>query len=154
MPKDLVFTLAHSVTLALSAMKLVNISGDIIEPAIAATIVVVAVENLIHRPKLAWRCVITLFFGMIHGLGFAKDLREKLASDSFAEIVWPLVKFSAGVEAGHLTLVAIALPVLLWVKRREPRFDKFAVPAMCGVICAVGAFWLVTRVMATLHPEW
>lgn len=146
------FTVAHSVTLALSAMKLVNISGDIIEPAIAATIVVVAIENLVHKPKLAWRCAITFFFGLIHGLGFAKDLREKLASDQFSEIVWPLLQFSAGVEAGHLSLVAIALPLLLWTKRTEPRFDRLAVPAACGVISAIGVFWLVTRVWETLHP--
>lgn len=147
------FTIAHSITLALSAMRIVNISPDIIEPAIAATILFVAVENLAHRPKLAWRCVITLFFGLIHGLGFAKDLREKLQSDSFADLVWPLVKFSAGVEVGHLALVALALPLLLWAKRGVPTFDRFAVPALSAVISVFGAIWLVGRIWGVFHGE-
>jgi len=146
------FTVAHSITLALSAMRLVNIGAELIEPAIAATIVFVAVENLFHRPKLAWRCVITLFFGLIHGLGFAKELREKLASDSFSEIVWPLLQFSAGVETGHLTLVGVALPLLIWFKRRKPSFDRVAMPALSVLIGLMGTYWLVTRVWETLYP--
>ncbi|HEX8912211.1 MAG TPA: HupE/UreJ family protein [Humisphaera sp.] len=141
------FTVAHSVTLGLSAMNLVRIDGRLIEVGIAATIVFVAVENLVRRPPLAWRCGLTTFFGLIHGLGFARDVKEKLASDRFADIVGPLVKFSAGVETGHLTLVFLALPLLLWAKRRTPTFDRVAAPGLSLVIAGFGAFWLVGRLL-------
>ena len=140
------FTVAHSVTLGLSATNVVRVPEKLIEPAVAATILFVAVENLYHRPRLAWRCGVTLFFGLIHGLAFAKDLQKKLHGETFADIAWPLVQFSAGVEVGHLSLVALALPLLLYLKSRTPTFDRWVSPGLSGVICAFGAFWLVTRV--------
>lgn len=139
------FTVAHSITLTLAAMDLIRLSGRIVEPAIAATILFVAVENLVHRPRLQVRCAITFFFGLIHGLGFASDLREMFQETSFAQIILPLLKFSAGVETGHLTLVALALPLLLYF-RRFSAFDRRVVPACSIAISLVGAYWLVTRI--------
>lgn len=139
------FTVAHSITLTLAAMDLIRLSGRIVEPAIAATIVFVAVENLVHRPNLRARCAITFFFGLIHGLGFASDLREMFQETSFAQIIWPLLKFSAGVETGHLTLVALVLPVLLYLRNHRPVFDRRLVPACSIAISLVGAYWLFAR---------
>jgi hypothetical protein len=145
------FTVAHSITLTLAALDLVRLSGGIIEPAIAATIVFVAVENLAHRPRLGWRCAITFFFGLIHGLGFASDLREMLPGSTFGQVVAPLLKFSAGVETGHLALVALALPLLLLMKQKAPRVDRYFSPGMSALISVIGAFWLVTRVWQEIH---
>lgn len=145
------FTVAHCITLTLAALDLVRLGGGIVEPAIAATIVFVAVENLAHRPPLGWRCAITFFFGLIHGLGFAGDLRDMLPGSTFGQVAGPLLKFSAGVEAGHLALVALALPILLLMKQKAPRFDRYFSPSVSGVISMVGAFWLVTRVWERIH---
>ncbi len=145
------FTVAHCITLTLAALDLVRLSGGIVEPAIAATIVFVAVENLVYRPRLGWRCAITFFFGLIHGLGFAGFLRDMLPGSTFDQVAGPLLKFSAGVEAGHLTLVVIALPLLLLIKRKAPGFDRYFSVAMSGVIALVGAFWLVTRVREQIY---
>jgi hydrogenase/urease accessory protein HupE len=145
------FTVAHSITLTLAALDVVRLRSAIIEPAIAATILFVAAENLAHRPKLGWRCAITFFFGLIHGLGFASDLRQMLPGSTFGQVVSPLLKFSAGVETGHLALVALALPLLLLMKRKAPRVDRYFNPVMSGVISAIGAFWLVARVWSSAH---
>jgi hydrogenase/urease accessory protein HupE len=145
------FTVAHSITLTLAALDLVRLRSAIIEPAIAATILFVAAENLAHRPRLGWRCAITFFFGLIHGLGFASDLRQMLPGSSFRQVVSPLLKFSAGVETGHLALVALALPLLLLMKRKAPRVDRYFSPVTSGAISVIGAFWLVTRVWSGMH---
>jgi hydrogenase/urease accessory protein HupE len=145
------FTLAHSITLTLAAMDLIRLSSRIVEPAIAATILFVAVENLVHRPNLRVRCAITFFFGLIHGLGFASDLREMFQDTSFAQIIWPLLKFSAGVETGHLTLVTMALPVLLYLRNHRPVFDRKLVPACSIAISLVGGYWLAVRLVAAMQ---
>jgi hydrogenase/urease accessory protein HupE len=138
------FTVAHSITLTLAAMDVIRLSSRIVEPAIAATIFFVAVENLVHQPRLQVRCAITFFFGLIHGLGFASDLREMFQETSFAQIILPLLKFSAGVETSHLMLVALALPLLLYL-RRFRAFDRAFVAGGSVAISLVGAYWLVTR---------
>jgi hydrogenase/urease accessory protein HupE len=145
------FTVAHSITLTMAALDLIRLRGGIVEPAIAATIVFVAAENLAHRPRLGWRCAITFFFGLIHGLGFASDLREMLPGATFDQVVWPLLKFSAGVEAGHLALVAIALPLLLLMKHKAPRVDRYLSPGLSVVIAVIGACWLVARLWAEIR---
>jgi hydrogenase/urease accessory protein HupE len=145
------FTVAHSITLTLAALDVVRLRGGIVEPAIAATIVFVAVENLVYRPRLGWRCAITFFFGLIHGLGFAGDLREMLPGSTFGQVVSPLLKFSAGVEVGHLALVALALPLLLLMKHKAPRVDRYLSPGLSGVIAVIGACWLVGRVWAEVR---
>jgi hydrogenase/urease accessory protein HupE len=140
------FTVAHCITLTLAALDLVRLSGGIVEPAIAATIVFVAVENLVYHPSLGWRCAITFLFGLIHGLGFAGFLRDVLPGSTFGQVAGPLLKFSVGVEAGHLALVAVALPLLLLMKHKARRFDRYFSLGASVVISLIGAFWLVTRV--------
>ena len=148
------FTVAHSITLTLAAMDVIRLSGRIVEPAIAGTILFVAVENLMHRPHLRVRCAITFFFGLIHGLGFASDLREMFQESSFAQIIWPLLKFSAGVESGHLTLVALVLPVLLYLRKHRPIFDRQFVPACSVAISLIGGYWLFLRLaQVMIHPQ-
>lgn len=145
------FTVAHCITLTLAALDVVRLGGGIVEPAIAATIVFVAVENLVYRPRVAWRCAVTFIFGLIHGLGFAGFLREMLPGSTFGHVAGPLLKFSVGVEAGHLLLVALALPLLLLMKRKAERFDRYFSPSLSCAISVVGAFWLVTRVWEQIH---
>ena len=76
-----IFTLAHSVTLALGAFGIVSIPGSIVEPVIAASIVFVAAENMFARRVTGWRIGVIFLFGLLHGLGFA----SVLVTHDFAE---------------------------------------------------------------------
>jgi hydrogenase/urease accessory protein HupE len=142
-----VFTVAHSLTLALAAMDIVRLPGRVVEPLIAASIVYVAFENILARDKAQrWRRVVVFAFGLIHGLGFASVLREVGLGSSGAGIVIPLVKFNLGVEVGQLAVAGLFLPLVFGLKR-IPGFVTRGVPATSAAIATVGAFWLVTRVI-------
>ena len=69
------FTLAHTVTLALGVLGYINIPPEIIEPLIAASIVYVALENIVATGLTSWRPLIVFGFGLLHGLGFAGALQ-------------------------------------------------------------------------------
>ena len=142
-----VFTVAHSFTLALAATDIVRLSGRVVEPLIAASIVYVAFENIFIRDhSQRWRRVIVFAFGLIHGLGFASVLREVGLGTSGTGVVVPLVKFNLGVEAGQLAVAALFLPLVFWLKRL-PTFVARGVPTASAAIAGIGAFWLVTRLI-------
>jgi hypothetical protein len=138
------FTLAHTVTLALSALGVVSISPDIVEPLIAATIVFVAVENIFVKKLHAWRPPIVLGFGLLHGLGFASVLTTfGLPQGGFFAA---LIGFNIGVELGQLAVIGGAFLVVgFWFRRKTWYRAAIAIPAS-GVIAAVGLFWFVERV--------
>jgi hydrogenase/urease accessory protein HupE len=140
------FTLAHSGTLALAAFDLVRLSGWIVEPLIALTIIYVGLENLLssRAPPGRWR--LTLIFGMVHGLGFATELKEKLAGVFGAKIALPLLSFNLGVELAQIAVVVLVLPLILWM-RSEPVFLRRAVPACSVVVVAAGTSWLLQRTL-------
>ncbi len=139
------FTLAHTVTLALAALGYVTIPASIVEPLIAASIVFVAVENILH-PKLGpWRTAVVFFFGLLHGLGFASVLGE-LGGDQ-SHFLARLIGFNIGVELGQLAVIAGAfLAVGLWFGRKPWYRQAIAIPASV-LIAAIGAYWFVERVI-------
>ena len=143
------FTIAHSITLSLAALDIVRLPGRIVEPAIAASIVYVGLENIFGAHRFAWRALVTFGFGLVHGLGFASALREVGLGSTSIGVAWPLLKFSVGLETGQLVIAAILLRVLLSM-RRAPKFDfeRRWVPAGSVAVAIVGTYWLVTRVMA------
>lgn len=99
------FTLAHTITLALAALGYVNIPGSIVEPLIAASIVFIAIENIWARGISRWRPYVIFGFGLLHGLGFASVLGEfGLPDDTF---IAALIGFNVGVEVGQLFVIAI-----------------------------------------------
>jgi hydrogenase/urease accessory protein HupE len=136
------FTAAHSITLSLAALGLVDVPSRIVEPLIAASIVWVALENLLAPSGIGRRWLVAAAFGLVHGLGFAGGLLE-LGLPREA-LVRALVGFNVGVELGQIAFVAIVLPPLAWASRpgrwtRLPQLLSIAVAAM-------GAIWLVERV--------
>jgi len=140
------FTLAHSTTLALAAFDVVRVPGRVVEPLIAATIIYVGVENLLRSEGPTGRWRLTLIFGMVHGLGFATDLKERLAGIIGTKIAVPLVSFNLGVELGQMAVAALVLPLIWWL-RTEPAVVRRSVPACSVLVVLAGAWWLLQRTL-------
>ena len=140
------FTLAHSVTLALAAFDLVRVPEHIVEPLIAATIIYVGVENLLRLDNATGRWRLALIFGLVHGLGFATNLKEKVAGMNGEKIIVPLLSFNLGVELGQIAVAALILPVIWWL-RSQPVLARGLVPACSTLVVVAGAWWLVERTL-------
>ncbi len=112
------FTLAHTITLTLSVLNIVRLSEHIVEPMISASIVFVAVQNIIAPSQArGWtRLAAAFFFGLFHGLGFAGGLLDAMAGLPSLAIGTAIVAFSIGVEFGHQCVV---LPVFGGLKIAE-----------------------------------
>jgi len=139
------FTLAHSLTILLAALEIVQMPAAITEALIAASIVYVAAENLVlgaRAPK--GRALLAFLFGLVHGLGFAEVLRDRLA-ETPGDILLPVLTFNLGVELGQLAIVAVAYPLLLWLRRRMGERRVLRVGSL--VILALGLFWLGGRLL-------
>ena len=137
------FTIAHSITLSLAALGVVNVPGSIVEPLIAATIIWVALENLVAPAQTRWRWLVAGVFGLIHGLGFASALTE-LGLPREA-MVRALVGFNVGVELGQLAFVAVVMPPLVWLAK-PGRLARL--PEVLSLLVAImGGVWLVERVL-------
>ena len=135
------FTLAHSVTLALAALGWVRLSPSFVEPAIAATIMLAAVDNL--RPVLLrWRGWVTFVFGLIHGFGFAGVLGELQLPP--AQFGWALFQFNLGLELGQLCLVLAVVP-LLFMLRRHTGYVPGVLRGGSALALLLAAVWLVER---------
>jgi hydrogenase/urease accessory protein HupE len=138
------FTAAHTLTLALAILGLVNIPPSIVEPLIALSIVYVAVENLFKDRVSKSRIGLVFGFGLLHGLGFAGVLREiGLQSDNFVQ---NLIAFNIGVELGQIaTLVIAHLLVGYWFSSKAFWNRWVRIPLSLG-ISLLGAIWFVERV--------
>jgi len=136
------FTVAHSITLGLAALDKIALPSQFVEPAIAATIVLVGVENLTCRAEPKNRWAVTFLFGLIHGFGFAGVFRELVGGASVAK---PLFAFNLGVELGQMVVVVAALPVL-WQLRRFTAYRRFVVPLASLGVALMGTLWLIERI--------
>lgn len=139
------FTVAHSITLAAAATGLVSLSPRIVEPLIAASIVYIGVENLVLRRTPRYRIAIVFGFGLVHGLGFATALGERLPGVVGWAMVPPLVGFNLGVELGQLAVAGLLVP-LIYLARRRPSFAVRWQPAMSLAIATAGVVWFCQRV--------
>ena len=105
------FTLGHSITLALSVWQYIHINSKLIEFLIPVTILITASSNIISKKKkpkkMLFRYLLTLFFGLIHGLGFSNYLKSLMGKST--NIVVELLGFNLGLEFGQLLIVATAM---------------------------------------------
>ena len=139
------FTLAHSVTLALGMLGLVQLPPAIIEPLIAASIVYVAVENMMTDRLQRWRPAVVFGFGLLHGLGFAGVLTEVGLSP--AHFASGLIGFNLGVELGQLAVITgCFLAVGIWFRSKGWYRRRISVPASAA-IAMVGLYWFIVRVI-------
>ena len=139
------FTIGHSITLFLSVKELVTISSKWVEFLIPCTIVFTAITNLFQKkftPKsIRINYFLALFFGLIHGLGFANNIRMALASDQ--SLGWGLFGFNVGLEAGQIIVVLLILSLayivlhFLKANRREWVIFASACAFSVGLITAI-----------------
>lgn len=106
------FTIGHSITLALSTLKIISISTSLVEFLIPVTILITAISNLFYSNKGKGQFIylITVFFGLIHGLGFSNYLKALIGKES--NILTPLLAFNVGLEIGQILIVVVQFLVL------------------------------------------
>lgn len=140
------FTVAHSITLGLTIYGVFSLSSAIVEPLIAASIVYVAVENMLTSRLHLWRVFIVFGFGLLHGMGFAGVLQE--VGLPRAQFLAGLISFNLGVELGQLAVILLAfVAVGAWFRDR-PWYRQRIVLPVSALIALVGLYWTVERIAA------
>ena len=137
------FTLAHSLTLAAAALNIITLPSVLVEAVIALSIAYVAFENLYPRYAISRRWTISFVFGLMHGFGFSSVLREiGLPQDN---LIWSLLNFNLGVEAGQLAAVILVLPALFWL--RKTVWEAKVVRVVSAVVMGVGIALFIERIL-------
>lgn len=147
------FTIGHSITLALSTLRIVNVRSELVEFLIPVTIFITAVSNLfknennIGTKPMQANYFYALFFGLIHGLGFSNYLRAILGRDK--SIVTQLFAFNVGLEFGQLVIVLLFMSVcfilvdLFGLNRRDWKMViSSAIAGIALVLMKDTAFWV------------
>jgi len=148
------FTVAHSFTLIGSAYG-VGPDGPwfppFVETAIAATILYMALENILGG-DVRRRWLITGIFGLVHGFGFSYGLKENL---QFAgrHLLVSLLTFNVGIEIGQLAVLAVLLPVLLLL-RRSALAGRAGVVVLSGIVAHTAWHWMIERGQALRTVRW
>lgn len=137
------FTVAHSITLILAALDVLTLPSRLVESAIAASIVWVAVENVwLVDPK--HRFALAFGFGLVHGLGFASVLKPMLPPEG---VVLPLLLMNVGVELGQIAIVVVLFPALAALAAKDAeRYRRLVVVGGSALVGLAGLLWLVDRV--------
>ena len=136
------FTLAHTVSLGLGMLDIVRLSPAIVEPLIAASILYVAVENILTDRLRGWRPAVVFGFGLLHGLGFAGVLQE--IGTAPGQFLVSLLAFNLGVELGQLAVItACFLAVGWWMKQQWYR-RAVVVPSSLAIGFVAG-IWILER---------
>jgi hydrogenase/urease accessory protein HupE len=139
------FTVAHSITIALTTFGILKLPVQIIESGIALSIVLVALENIWRRfnaPKLErGRWLVVFAFGLLHGMGFAGILQELQVPSS--NLPQAILGFNIGVELGQLAVVIPAFLLLTWFKKI--RWNIPVQYAASAVAILAGGYWFIER---------
>jgi len=138
------FTAAHSLTLAASALGALTLRPPPVEAVIALSIVLVSAEALSHKDTLTrrWPGIVAFVFGLIHGLGFAGALKEIGLPEQHANTA--LLTFNLGVEAGQLAVIALA-----WLAVLASRRFTWTPTARRIILYGIGSmsvFWTLSRI--------
>ncbi len=152
--QSLIFTIAHSITLALAASKLVEIPSKFlgiaspVEVFIAISIAWIGVENLLVFKLGKQRMILVFVFGLLHGLGFANSIGSKMDGIPSSQLTIPLLGFNVGVELAQITVLAAAF-LILWPLQKWQRHVQIYGSA---IIALAGAAWAVQRLFFPQHP--
>lgn len=138
------FTVAHSITLALSMKNIFVAPAPVVEPIIALSIAFVAVENILVTKLKPWRIAVVFLFGLIHGMGFASALNEiGLPADKF---VTSILSFNLGVELGQMTVIVAMFSLVILPLKDKVWYRGRVVYGLSSMIALVAGYWVVERV--------
>lgn len=138
------FTVAHSITLALSMKSIIVAPSAVVEPIIALSILFVAVENILVKELKPWRIVLVFMFGLIHGLGFASALNEiGLPRNKFATSI---LSFNLGVELGQITIIVLMFALIISRFGNKPWYRNRIVFPLSILIGSIALYWTIERV--------
>lgn len=140
------FTIAHSITLAMASLDLISLPSSFVEPFIAATIIYVAVENIIRGDHPKGRHWLTFSFGLIHGFGFASVLRELDIASGAGRILLPLLSFNLGIESGQIAVAAVVLPII-WQLNNRLQTAALFLRACSIAVALMGGYWFLERTL-------
>ncbi len=140
------FTAAHSVTLALATLGLVTIPSRVVEPLIATSVLVVALDAA-FRPQASTRAWIAFAFGLIHGFGLSNVLRDLGLSGR--ELAPALLGFNVGVEIGQLLIVGPLFALILVLRKRPKEYGHLRSSLAAGV-AIVAVCWIIVRMRDAL----
>lgn len=139
-----VFTVAHTVTLGLSMYRIITPPVAIVEPLIAASILLIALENIFSKKIKATRLVVVFIFGLVHGMGFASALGQLgLPQNRFFS---SLLLFNLGVELGQITVILTAWLLLGKWFAHKPYYRKLIVIPLSVIIGIIASSLLVARI--------
>ncbi len=147
------FTLAHSFALVGSAYGLAPTGAwfpPFVETAIAASIVYMALENILGG-RLGSRWAVAGLFGVVHGFGFSYGLQERLQFAG-SHLLVSLLSFNVGIEIGQLLVLGLALPVLVLARRLVP--ERAGVVVASALVAHTGWHWMTERWQALARVEW
>ena len=135
------FTIAHSITLSAAALQIVQVPSRLVESAIAVSVVLTALDNLVaFLPRRRW--LVAFAFGLLHGLGFASVLLDLGLPP--AALTISLLGFNAGVEIGQLALVLVLMPLAHGLRERRG-YPRYALGAGSAVIASIAVGWVIER---------
>jgi hypothetical protein len=137
------FTVAHSITLTLSALGVVMLASQPVEATIALTVFVTAVSGF-WKPTRFHGWPMAAAFGLVHGFGFAGALSELVGGNAHAASIGA---FNLGIELAQVA-VAIALVPALYFLLRRPSMSRFVSPAISAAVAVIALGWFVERVAA------
>lgn len=139
--QSLLFTLAHSITLALVIFGVIHFPAKWVEVLIAVSIAWIGIENLFAKRINTSRLYLVFGFGLIHGMGFAEVLRGKLGDLSGKALALPLVSFNIGVELAQATLLICAFIILIPFRKWTVSIQNIG----SILIALVALFWIYQR---------
>ncbi len=139
------FTLAHTLTLGLAMLGVVEISPRIVEPLIALSIAYVAIENLLTQQPIKRKSIVVFLFGLIHGLGFASMLKSFETNEG--NFLTTLIGFNVGVELAQILIVLIVVAILFLLRALGLNYRYLAVIPVSVLIGIVSLWWTWQRIM-------
>ena len=139
------FTVAHSITLALSIKGILVAPAPVVEPIIALSIMFVAVENILLSELKAWRVVIVFCFGLVHGMGFASALSQVgIPPNNFLITV---LSFNIGVEIGQVIIILLVFGLIILPLGKKENYRKMVVYPISACIALTALYWTVERIV-------
>jgi hypothetical protein len=153
MGQSLLFTLAHSITLALAVFKVVTIPDQLlgirnpVEVFIAISIACIGIENLLVRKVGKQRLILIFTFGLLHGLGFASSIGKKMDAFHGVQLTGPLLGFNIGVELAQITVLVVAFLILRMLLKWKIQVQIFG----SVLVAFVGIAWAFQRIWFPGH---